>query len=83
VANVDYIGPDGTLHITLLDPSASSNLDQSVNSEVVREGLAMVPKKLKAWERAASDTLAHLKKLEEEAKQERRGMWEYGDLTED
>jgi staphylococcal nuclease domain-containing protein 1 len=45
--------------------------------------LAMVPRKLKAWERAAGETLAHLQKLEEEAKQARRGMWEYGDLTED
>ena len=83
VANVDYVSPEGTLHLTLLDPSASSNLEQSINSEVVREGLAMVPKKLKAWERAAADTLEHLKSLEEEAKHDRRGMWEYGDITED
>ena len=83
VANVDYVSPEGTLHLTLLDPSASSNLEQSINSEIVREGLAMVPKKLKAWERAAADTLAHLKSLEEEAKHDRRGMWEYGDITED
>lgn len=83
VANVDYVSPENTLHVTLLDPSASSNLEQSINSEVVREGLAMVPKKLKAWERAAGDTLASLQTLEDEAKQERRGMWEYGDITED
>lgn len=83
VANVDNVASDGTLHITLLDPSASSNLEQSVNAEVVREGLAMVPRKLKTWERAAGDTLDHMRNLEEEAKQERRGMWEYGDLTED
>ncbi|BDD59622.1 hypothetical protein MPDQ_001793 [Monascus purpureus] len=83
VANVDYISPEGTLHITLLDPSVSKNLDQSINADVAREGLAMVPRKLKAWERSAKDTLAHLRTLEEEAKQERKGMWEYGDLTED
>ncbi|KAL1958656.1 hypothetical protein VTO42DRAFT_3999 [Malbranchea cinnamomea] len=83
VANVDYVSPEGTLHVTLLDPSSSDNLEQSINAEIVREGLAMVPKKLKTWERGASATLAHLRKLEEEAKQERRGMWEYGDITED
>lgn len=83
VANVDYISPEGTLHVTLLDPSLSKSLDQSINAEIVREGLAMVPRKLKAWERAAADTLANLRTLEDEAKQERRGMWEYGDLTED
>ncbi|BCR89438.1 putative transcription factor (Snd1/p100) [Aspergillus chevalieri] len=83
VANVDYISSEGTMHVTLLDPSVSKSLDESLNAEVVREGLAMVPKKLKAWERSASDTLASLRELESEAKEERRGMWEYGDLTED
>lgn len=82
VANVDHIA-EGTLHVTLLDPSESKNLEQSINAEVVREGLAMVPRKLKAWERSCVDTLANLRKIEEEAKQDRRGMWEYGDLTED
>ncbi|EED17570.1 transcription factor (Snd1/p100), putative [Talaromyces stipitatus ATCC 10500] len=83
VANVDYVSPEGTLFVTLLDPRSSENLEQSINAEILREGLAMVPRKLKAWERAAADTLAHYKKVEEEAKQNRRGMWEYGDLTED
>ncbi|KAI9045363.1 putative transcription factor (Snd1/p100) [Aspergillus affinis] len=83
VANVDYVSPEGTLHVTLLDPAESKNLDHSINADVVREGYAMVPKKLKAWERAASDTISHLRTLENEAKDERRGQWEYGDLTED
>lgn len=83
VANVDHVAPEGTLHVTLLDPSVSKNLEESINSDVIREGLAMVPKKLKAWERAAGDSLTHLRKLEEEAKNERKGMWEYGDITED
>jgi staphylococcal nuclease domain-containing protein 1 len=83
VANVDYVSPEGTLYLTLLDPTASKNLEQSINAEIVREGLAMIPRKLKAWERASADTLAHLRKVEEEAKLNRRGMWEYGDLTED
>ncbi|KKZ59014.1 hypothetical protein EMCG_00879 [[Emmonsia] crescens] len=83
VANVDYTGPDGTLHVTLLDPSESKSLEQSINADVIREGLAMVPRKLKAWERSAAETLAHLEKLQDEAKEGRKGMWEYGDLTED
>jgi staphylococcal nuclease domain-containing protein 1 len=80
VANVDYIS-DATLYITLMSPE--SNLEQSINAEVIREGLAMVPRKLKAWEKAASDTVGRLKKLEEEAKEGRLGMWEYGELDED
>ncbi|KAI5304142.1 hypothetical protein KEM56_006806, partial [Ascosphaera pollenicola] len=85
VANVDYVAPEGTLHLTLLDPKQSQNLEDSINAEVISEGLAMVPRKLKAWERSSSaaSTLAHLKGLEEEAKRTRRGMWEYGDITED
>lgn len=83
VANVDHIEPEGTLHVTLLDPSVSKSLDQSINADVVREGFAMVPRKLKAWERASAETLEHLRELETEAKAGRLGMWEYGDLTED
>ena len=83
VANVDYVAPEGTLHLSLLDPKISSKIDESINAEVLREGLAMVPTKLKAWERQSADTLAKFKELQDEAKKERRGMWEYGDLTED
>jgi staphylococcal nuclease domain-containing protein 1 len=42
-----------------------------------------VPRKLKPWEKAAGDTLASLRKLEEAAKEGRLGMWEYGELDED
>ena len=83
VANVDYQAPEGTLFITLMDPKTSSNLDNSINADVVSEGLAMVPRKLKNWERAFGDALAKLKEREAEAKTGRKGMWEYGDLTED
>lgn len=58
-------------------------MEESVNAELVREGLGMVPRKLKGWERARGEELEKLRKVEEQAKEERRGMWEYGDLTED
>jgi staphylococcal nuclease domain-containing protein 1 len=80
VASVDFIS-EGTLYLTLMGPDSS--LEQSINAEVIREGLAMVPRKLKSWEKAASETLTRLKKLEEEAKAGRLGMWEYGELDED
>lgn len=83
VANVDQVEKDGTLWVTLFDPKQSKTGVDSVNADVVSEGLAMVPKKLRAWERGASDILDALKKRETTAKAERRGMWEYGDLTED
>ncbi|KAJ5183035.1 RNA-induced silencing complex nuclease component Tudor-SN [Penicillium capsulatum] len=83
VANVDYVDPEGTLHVTLLDPEISKSLDQSINADIIQEGMAMVPRKLKAWERASSETLENLRELEAEAMKARAGMWEYGELTED
>ena len=83
VANVDYIAQDGTLHLTLFDPKISTKPEESVNAEVIREGLGMVPTKLKSWERGASALLTSLTTLQTQAKEDRRGMWEYGDITED
>ena len=86
VANVDHIAPaseGGTLFVTLFDPKQSETLSESLNADVVGEGLAMVARKLKAWERASGEVLGALRSREEEAKAGRRGIWEYGDLTED
>jgi len=83
VANVDYISPEGILHVTLFDPKTSPDKSASFNAEVIAEGLALVPKKLKAWERSAQEVLKALKEREAEAKEGRKGIWEYGDLTED
>lgn len=43
----------------------------------------MVAGKLKGWEKARGKIVEDLKAREEEAKGQRLGMWEYGDLTED
>lgn len=83
VANVDHIEKDGMLWVTLFDPKQSKTGQESVNADVLSEGLAMVPKKLRPFERSATDVLAALKKKQDVAKEERRGQWEYGDLTED
>lgn len=83
VANVDFVASDGTLHLTLFDPKISTKAEESVNAEVIREGLGMVPTKLKSWERAAAEELSSLSSLQTEAKEAHRGMWEYGDITED
>ncbi|EFZ03763.1 nuclease and tudor domain protein [Metarhizium robertsii] len=75
-------------YITLYDPKSNNELpglNDSINKEVVASGYGMVPKKLKAWERskAFESYLKHLKEVESQAKQDRLGMWEYGDITED
>jgi staphylococcal nuclease domain-containing protein 1 len=84
VANVDFTDRDGTLYVTLYDAKNDPGLGESINAEIVAEGLAMVPRKLKNWEKAYGDVLNILREKEKLAREEeRRGMWEYGDLTED
>ncbi|KAI4200934.1 MAG: hypothetical protein LQ350_003620 [Teloschistes chrysophthalmus] len=85
VASVDFIEKEGgTLWVTIYDPNGRGEGEEvNVNEEVVAEGLAMVPRKLKAWELARGAAIKKMKEFEEEAKEERMGMWEYGDLTED
>ncbi|KAF9879637.1 transcription factor [Colletotrichum karsti] len=89
VASFDFIdSKDNISYITLFDYNVSDKKpgpNDSINKEIVANGLAMVPKKLKAWERSSQHAayLKHLKEVEARAKEERLGMWEYGDITED
>jgi staphylococcal nuclease domain-containing protein 1 len=83
VANVDFTSPEGTLYITLYDPQHSEKLTDSINSDIISAGFAMVPTKLKSWERGFGDVLKVLREKMEIAKDEHLGMWEYGDPTED
>ncbi|KAK6504354.1 hypothetical protein TWF506_002555 [Arthrobotrys conoides] len=82
VGNVDFIEKDGTLSLTLFK-DGSKSVDDNINSAMIEEGMCMVPKKLKPWEKAYADRFDNLRKKEQEAKEGRRGIWEYGDLTED
>lgn len=83
VANVEHAEKDGTLHITLFhkDLDRASSDDKSVNADLVSEGLAFVPRKVRAWERgpAVEAIFKNLKAKEEQASREHRGLWEYGD----
>ncbi|ETS74045.1 hypothetical protein PFICI_13911 [Pestalotiopsis fici W106-1] len=87
VASIDFSDPkEGLNYVTLFDATDSSqSFTESVNKDIVAAGLALIPTKLKAWERGAqsSEVLKKLRQVETQAKSERRGMWEYGDITED
>jgi staphylococcal nuclease domain-containing protein 1 len=83
VANVDAVEKDGGLWVTLFDPKESASGAESLNADCVGEGLAMVGRKLRAWEKVEKGVLEGLGRRESEAKEGRRGMWEYGDLTGD
>lgn len=89
VGSFDFVDAKENLsYITLYDPKPNNELpgpNDSINKEVVANGYGMVPKKLKTWERSGvfGSYLKHLQEVETLAKQDRAGMWEYGDITED
>ncbi|KAI0661175.1 transcription factor [Cubamyces menziesii] len=85
VANIDHReGP--VLHLRLIDPTnpaVAHDPYESINVELVREGLATVDKK---GCRYLSSYPAMAKKLQEAiatAKRDRAGMFEFGDVEED
>lgn len=89
VGSFDFVdAKENISYVTLYDPKSSNELPgplESINRDVVAGGYGMVARKLKAWERgkAFEGILKNLREVEDEAKRDRLGMWEYGDITED
>ena len=83
IASINTAEKDGTLHVTLFEKDLEINKTDSFNARLVAEGLAMIPRKLRPWERGFPTVLNDMTKKQEQAKQDRKGVWEYGDLTED
>ena len=86
VGSFDFVDPKENLsYITIFDPKSGSDKNESLNREAVLNGHGMVPRKLKAWERgkAFEGVLKTLREAEKSAKENKYGMWEYGDVTED
>ncbi|KAK7738981.1 hypothetical protein SLS53_005877 [Cytospora paraplurivora] len=86
IASFDFVDQkEGLSYITIYESSGSPKPHESLNREVLLAGLGLVPRKLKGWERSPvfADTLKEYKKAEQTAKDDRLGIWEYGDLTED
>jgi staphylococcal nuclease domain-containing protein 1 len=84
----DYVdAKEGISYVTIFDPKAegADKATESVNRKIVLDGHALVARKLKAWERSKvfEPILKNLKEAETQAKDGRRGIWEYGDITED
>jgi hypothetical protein len=70
-----------------ISPSTIQPLVRNSQIALIRrsstEGHALVPRKLKAWERGFGDVLKVLREKEEHAEKQHRGLWEYGDLRDD
>ena len=83
VASVDAEERDGMLWVMLFDPEVEEGeggKEESINSEIVGEGLAVVKRDLKGWEGGRGDVVRVLRAKMEEAKREKRGVWEYGEV---
>ena len=87
VGSFDFVdAKEGLSYITIFDPKAgSADRNDSLNREVLLNGHGLVPRKLKTWERSSvfEPTLQALRDAEKAAKEDKYGMWEYGDITED
>lgn len=88
VARVDRVVSggerEGGLSVTLFDPERGEGEEEEgcLNAEVVGEGWAVVGRKGRGGEEGEGLGRV-LREREEEARGGRRGVWEYGDLTED
>ena len=88
VGSFDFVDNKENLsYITIFDPKSkgADKVTESVNREIILNGHAMVPRKLKPWERSKvfEPVLKSLREAETQAKADRLGMWEYGDITAD
>ncbi|CAG8535934.1 16494_t:CDS:10 [Racocetra fulgida] len=81
VANIDH-RDNNVLHLTLYDPAQSESSDASINAEMVRDGLALVNNKL-GYNKKYLNMVKKLLEVQEQAKKDRVGMFEYGDVTAD
>ncbi|KAJ1967855.1 hypothetical protein IWQ62_001594 [Dispira parvispora] len=68
------------LHVTLYDPLVSNSLEDSINADLTREGLARVNQRDPMAKRNERQ-FTHLIKCQENAKKHHYGMFEYGDVN--
>jgi staphylococcal nuclease domain-containing protein 1 len=87
VACFDYVDhKEGLTYVSLYEQKPQQgSATESINRKIVLDGHALVARKLKAWERSKvfEPVLKSLREAEAQAKDGRRGIWEYGDITED
>lgn len=73
------------MHLRLvnpLDPASTSDRLASINADLVREGYATVERKLR-YASAHPDVMKRLQESSLVAKNERSGIYEYGDVSPD
>lgn len=85
VANVDH-REGSLLHLRLIDPSAPNVADDplaSINADLAREGLFSLDRKGCRYLKSYPAVLKKFQDAIKDAKRERLGMFEFGDVEED
>ncbi|KAG1815960.1 uncharacterized protein BJ212DRAFT_1447023 [Suillus subaureus] len=85
VANIDY-KEGATLHLRLIDPNdpvATQDPLACINADLLREGLASIDRKGCKYLGAYPHVMSKLQTAVAEAKRDRAGMFEFGDVEED
>jgi staphylococcal nuclease domain-containing protein 1 len=85
VANIDH--KEGSLmHLRLMDPSdpaAQHDPLACINADLLRDGLAAIDRKTCKYLPVYPQVMKKLQEAVAEAKRERQGMFEFGDVEED
>lgn len=83
IANVDH--REGALmHLRLIDPAEAANdPSASINADLLREGVAAIDRKTCRYLTAYPQVVKKLEQAVKDAKRERLGMFEFGDVEEE
>ncbi|KAG8953517.1 hypothetical protein FRC04_002359 [Tulasnella sp. 424] len=80
IANIDAReGP--VLHLRLIDPEDAGSPTNSINAQLVREGLAIIDRKGCKYLSSYPQIFKRLQEDAAEAKRSRSGMYEFGDIS--
>ena len=85
MANVDHKG-GSVLHLRLIDPSdpaAAVDAAACINVELARDGLATLDRKGCKYLKAYPSLVDKVRSAINEAKRDRAGMFEFGDIEDD
>ena len=82
VANTDFKeGP--LMHLRLMDGEQHNDPLSSINVDLLREGLATIDKRGCRYLHSYPDVLKKMQEAVKEAKRDRLGIFEFGDVEED
>lgn len=86
IANTDFREGSNLLHLRLIDPSdpvAANDPLACINADLIREGYGLIDKKGSKYLKSYPQVVQKLQTVLREAKRERLGIFEFGDVEDD